>query len=278
MSPGRARLTLACALLLCLPRGAARRRPSAVELEIRNAVSGVATAHTDDPAAVEGMTDAKRDGRALWARVKSTAFRFKLRSAAMFLNDDENETKAKAAIRETLAAARLEEIEITPCVKALVELNRGEMVGLDHRFKSPTSLFRKVMARMDAAATSGGGVPTVQAVLASIMDVLRFCAVFHTRHYTSAVRATLEVLRENGCTPLKVKNYWGPGDGYQGINTVFVAKSGQPFELQFHTPESFAMKEEDCHVSYSMFRTVSAGPPVSSVVQFRHDLPSYPLS
>eukprot|EP01047_Picozoa_sp_COSAG01_P090100 COSAG01_NODE_22025_length_875_cov_1.123711_1_plen_77_part_10 len=77
-------------MLLCLPRGAARRRPSAVELEIRNAVSGVATAHTDDPAAVEGMPDAKRDGRALWARVKSTAFRFKLRSAAMFLNDDEN--------------------------------------------------------------------------------------------------------------------------------------------------------------------------------------------
>ena len=37
--------------------------------------------------------------------------------------------------------------------------------------------------------------------------------------------------------------------GYQGINTVFVTPDGVPFELQFDTPESLAMKEEECHSS-----------------------------
>ena len=45
------------------------------------------------------------------------------------------------------------------------------------------------------------------------------------------------------------------GDGYQGINSVFISEGGLPFELQFHTPESIAVKEEECHVSYEKFRT-----------------------
>jgi hypothetical protein len=49
----------------------------------------------------------------------------------------------------------------------------------------------------------------------------------------------------------------GPGDGYQGINSVFVSPSGQAFELQFHTPESLSMKEEECHSSYAKFRTAT---------------------
>lgn len=49
----------------------------------------------------------------------------------------------------------------------------------------------------------------------------------------------------------------GPGDGYQGINTVFVTPDGNPFELQFHTPESLSMKEEECHSSYEKFRTAT---------------------
>ena len=53
---------------------------------------------------------------------------------------------------------------------------------------------------------------------------------------------------------LRVKNFWGPGDGYQGINSVFVY-NGIPFELQFHTPESFATKELECHPSYERFLT-----------------------
>ena len=61
-------------------------------------------------------------------------------------------------------------------------------------------------------------------------------------------------LEAQGCKRVRVKNFWGPGDGYQGINSVVVTAAGFPFELQFHTPESIAMKEEECHACYELFR------------------------
>lgn len=68
-------------------------------------------------------------------------------------------------------------------------------------------------------------------------------------------------------TKERVKNFWGKGDAYQGINAVFsfqaVDASGAAaaatdklhFELQFHTPESIETKEQSCHVSYEQFRS-----------------------
>lgn len=37
-------------------------------------------------------------------------------------------------------------------------------------------------------------------------------------------------------------NSWG-GAGYQGINSHWMDSSGHVFEVQFHTPESFAAKQ-----------------------------------
>jgi hypothetical protein len=62
----------------------------------------VAEAGLADPSA-----HTTRTGQEMWARVRSTAFRHKLQTAAMFLqNDDENEKAAKAAIREVMARVR----------------------------------------------------------------------------------------------------------------------------------------------------------------------------
>eukprot|EP01047_Picozoa_sp_COSAG01_P040881 COSAG01_NODE_3467_length_6056_cov_2.509820_1_plen_176_part_00 len=63
-------------------------------------------------AAEAGLADPSvhttRTGQEMWARVRSTAFRHKLQTAAMFLqNDDENEKAAKAAIREVMARVRV---------------------------------------------------------------------------------------------------------------------------------------------------------------------------
>ena len=58
-------------------------------------------------------------------------------------------------------------------------------------------------------------------------------------------------IQAQGFQEMRVKNFWGPGDGYQGINSVFISRTGQRFGLQFHTPESLSMKEEECHSSYA---------------------------
>ena len=79
----------------------------------------------------------------------------------------------------------------------------------------------------------------------------------------------LAVVRTN---PNREPGLWcGRGDGYQGINTVFVSPTGLPFELQFHTPESLSMKEEACHSSYEKFRSASDS---SKMIQYWEEMVS----
>ena len=78
-------------------------------------------------------------------------------------------------------------------------------------------LFRKIMARLDASladvARQKGAKeapPNPTDILETILDVLRYTAVFQTREYTASVRKIMSALKENGFKELRVKNYWGP--------------------------------------------------------------------
>ena len=99
----------------------------------------------------------------MWKTLRTSSFRNKLAVTAMFVqNDDENEKNAKQAIKQTLRDVREEEIAITAKLKGFAQLHNGEMRGLDYRFKTEASLFRKVMARLDkgTAEVSGGRIVT----------------------------------------------------------------------------------------------------------------------
>ena len=243
------------------------RRRSVVEVEVRCSLSP--TGETGEPWESFNATESpsalaadQNRGRQLWANVRKSSFRTKLAVAALFVqNDDENEKAAKRAIKDTLRVVRQQETSITATLKGLAQLYGGEMRGLDYRFKTEASLFRKLMSRVDKAvaeaAVSKTAPPSPQDILSSILDVLRYTVVFKTKRYTSAVREMIHSLKEHNYNQHRVKNFWGPGDGYQGINAVFVSPSGQAFELQFHTPESLSMKEEECHSSYEKFRTAT---------------------
>jgi hypothetical protein len=55
-----------------------------------------------------------------------------------------------------------------------------------------------------------------------------------------------------------VKNTWGSvNPTYKGVNTVWEAPSGEKFELQFHTQESFALKQGRLHELYEEDRQMS---------------------
>ena len=156
-------------------KGAAgRRQHSVTEADVRNAVAGLQSSCSGAEEKIDALRPGHRSGRQMWARVKSTCFRQKLMTASIFLqNDDENERAAKAAIRDVMVGVRLEEIDITPRVKALVSLHIGEMAGLDYRFKNTSSLFRKVMARLDDAIVgsprASDAVSTVVVVCCSVL-------------------------------------------------------------------------------------------------------------
>ena len=55
------------------------------------------------------------------------------------MNDDANELEAKRAINAKMVVIKAEELNITPTLKALAELHRGELRGLDYRFKTAAS-------------------------------------------------------------------------------------------------------------------------------------------
>jgi hypothetical protein len=48
-------------------------------------------------------------------------------------------------------------------------------------------------------------------------------------------------------------NYWTNPE-YKGINTRWVIRDGQRFEVQLHTPDSFHAKHQMTHIAYERIR------------------------
>jgi 2'-5' RNA ligase len=92
------------------------------------------------------------------------------------------------------------------------------------------------------------GVSAVQAAK-MVNDALRFTIEWPTDDYAQGVGSAMTALSRAGLKPRVggFKNYWAPGDPYQGINVVMETKDGFPWELQFHTPKSLETKEANHH-------------------------------
>jgi len=72
-----------------------------------------------------------------------------------------------------------------------------------------------------------------------ISDALRYTILLNEEEYSAGAAALIaELPAKHGVRAHKLKNYWGDGDGYQGINNVFVvpcaeAATGEPLvEIQ----------------------------------------------
>jgi len=74
-------------------------------------------------------------------------------------------------------------------------------------------------------------------------------------HHDAVVRDTLAQFERDGHEVRKVKNYWPRGDSYAGTNCVLRTPAGLPWEIQFHTPTSYATKDET-HDDYERMRDV----------------------
>ena len=65
-----------------------------------------------------------------------------------------------------------------------------------------------------------------------------------------------EQLAASGYQTNKVSNTWRKNVVYKGINTTII-KNGQVFELQFHTEQSFNLKNNELHKLYEEAREIS---------------------
>ncbi|WP_019891849.1 ATP nucleotide 3'-pyrophosphokinase [Streptomyces purpureus] len=165
-----------------------------------------------------------------------------------------------------LARARAAEPSISRDVRAAAALSQAELVGFDHRLKSPDSLKRKV-------ATDLKEHPERNAddVLARLSDAVRYTLQWPDGRYTAGVTIAAEVLSHWGSDTMKWSNTWGREKGYKGLNTGWRAPGSlQLFEVQFHTPAS-KYAQEETHKLYEEQRLPSTSPERKKELQAQQD-------
>lgn len=129
------------------------------------------------------------------------------------------------------------------------------LAGLDFRLKGQQSLARKI--RTD----SHDKTMSEQEAADSIHDVLRYTYQLQTASFADEFARIRAELEKAGYTLVKVKNtLQSTGVTYRGVNCQFETPDGFKFELQFHTPESLALKENELHKLYEEQRLPETDP------------------
>jgi hypothetical protein len=163
------------------------------------------------------------------------------------LNDAQNR-----AADEFLARSRRNEPAITERLRDIADRTGANMEGLKYRLKEEESFKRKFAGALDEFDGD------VDEALADMKDSVRYTLTLDSDRYTDGVQRSTEMMREAGFEPVKWKPSWGDS-GYRGVNSFWRDPStGQVFEAQFHTPESFSAKMET-HGLYDEIRLLPEG-------------------
>jgi hypothetical protein len=87
-----------------------------------------------------------------------------------------------------------------------------------------------------------------------IKDILRFTYTAGPNELTEKTMQSIAEHGKYGYNTIEIKNTWKPNSPYKGVNTIVQAPNGQKFELQYHTPESFKLKNGRLHTLYEKAR------------------------
>ncbi|BCJ38206.1 hypothetical protein Athai_57090 [Actinocatenispora thailandica] len=126
----------------------------------------------------------------------------------------------------------------------------GRLVGEEHSRKSEESFKRKFADEIAQSPDS-----TLPEIAHGMKDTVRYTVEMPAESYGAGAQQVFDHLAEQGYEPwVEPKNTWG-GEKYKGINSFWHdPRTGQVFEVQVHTPESFAAKM-DTHEIYERQRT-----------------------
>ncbi|QDP46271.1 MAG: hypothetical protein Unbinned3556contig1001_42 [Prokaryotic dsDNA virus sp.] len=161
-----------------------------------------------------------------------------------------NGEEARPIARRSIRKAQLYAEETTKRFEELAAKYGGRMEGLKYRIKNEPSLIRKIVSE---SVDNSWGAHTV--VAQNIKDALRYTMIIDDAKYSKATIGTLEELvNVDGYARLQVKNTWGKGSSYKGVNTALAHPSGQYMEFQFHTQKSFDIKMTQSHKIYEEMR------------------------
>lgn len=161
--------------------------------------------------------------------------------------------KSRQYAQGLIVDANLIDNRVTSMLKAL-ESNSAKLTGLDFRIKSEPSLERKIYEYSKPRNAAPKDVSF------DINDVLRYTYIVDNDSFAEDYFTIMNSLEEQGYRPVKIKNTLKDKQAiYRGVNTVISTGNGENFELQFHTEESFDVKQNQNHSLYELFR-LSATP------------------
>ena len=140
---------------------------------------------------------------------------------------------------DALARATTAERSITPQITEIVDGVPGARTqGLEFVLKSEESLKRKLATDLLEDANLS---PTD--AVAGVRDSVRYTMEIPEGNYSAGVRQAVDDLQARGFESVTFKPTWEDPTAYRGLNSTWRdPATGQVFELQFHTPESFAAK------------------------------------
>lgn len=127
---------------------------------------------------------------------------------------------------------------------------RNELAGLEFRKKTAESLARKITTDSQTENIS------LSKAAGKINDALRYTTIFDSDTFAKEYLKMKQELIAKGYKVVKVKNTWLIDGPYKGVNTV-VEKDGINFEMQYHTKESFDLKNGPLHELYEKYRDTS---------------------
>ena len=136
---------------------------------------------------------------------------------------------------------------ITADISNIATKSGGKLVGLENRLKSPYSIKRKIEAEVaDGFSRSLS--------LNKIRDAIRYTTVFKENDFVTRYKAMQHLLATEGYKTIVVKNTWKNDSAYKGVNTFIQNEDGDVFEMQYHTQQSFDVKNGLLHKLYEKFR------------------------
>ena len=133
------------------------------------------------------------------------------------------------------------EPKITNDVISAVSNSGCKMYGLEYRLKQPTSMAGKIASDAKEKNIS------YKEAANDIKDSIRYTCVSDTKDFVKNYTSIKTDLENMGYSEIKCKNYFDSFKQgkvmHKAVQSTFMDKSGNVFELQFQTPSSQAAKE-----------------------------------
>ena len=153
--------------------------------------------------------------------------------------------KAQAKGMSYYNKALTNEPEITKHVKEVAEATGMNILGLKYRIKSKSSFLEKIEKNYSSDGNEY-----------EIKDIVRYTLGADAGSLVDKTLLAIDKFEQGGYNTVRIKNTWGTGSSYNGINTLIKDPNGQVFEMQYHTKESFDLKNEELHELYERQRKI----------------------